>query len=56
MPGFQDSDAGNYELMATSECVDQAQPHALVWEDFKGVRRPQGAQYDFGAYENVTEE
>lgn len=43
--------SNNFMLQAHSPCIDKALPTAVVTEDFQGVKRPQGTEYDIGAYE-----
>jgi hypothetical protein len=42
-----------YVLSATSPCINTGTTLAAVTTDIRGVTRPQGAEYDIGAYEFV---
>jgi hypothetical protein len=47
---FVDATSGDFHLIAGSAAVDAGQD-AGVSEDIEGTKRPQGAGFDFGAYE-----
>ncbi len=51
-PAFVSSADGDYRLLATSMCIDAADPGATsVTEDFEGDLRPRGVRADMGADE-----
>jgi hypothetical protein len=50
-PSFVDAAKANFRLRAESAAIDAGVKVSQVTTDFSGVRRPQGAGYDIGAYE-----
>ena len=50
-PSFVDPASGNFNLKIGSAAIDTGEVLDIVTTDFRGVRRPQGAGYDIGAYE-----
>jgi predicted outer membrane repeat protein len=50
-PLFVDAAAGNYRLQAGSPCIDTGTTATDLETDILGVSRPQGKDYDMGAYE-----
>jgi hypothetical protein len=50
-PSFADATGGNFSLQKGSAAIDAGETLREVTIDFRGVRRPQGAGYDIGAYE-----
>jgi PKD repeat protein len=48
--------ASDFNLQAGSPCIDAGLTLAGVTSDYAGTLRPQGAGYDIGAYEYVSEE
>jgi hypothetical protein len=46
---------GNYQLQATSPCIDFGATISSVTDDYLEVTRPQGSGYDLGAYEKTDE-
>ena len=50
-PGFVDPDTGDFTLRPDSPAVDVALSAYSELTDFNGVKRPQGAGPDLGAYE-----
>lgn len=53
-PLFVDPTKRNLQLTSGSPAVDAGMTVTEVTDDFVRVRRPQGAQYDIGAYEFVS--
>ncbi|MBI3203600.1 MAG: hypothetical protein HYZ29_18825 [Myxococcales bacterium] len=51
---FADANKDDYHLVAGSPAVDKGETLAEVKLDRDGTVRPQGAQYDVGAYEHCT--
>ncbi len=50
-PKFKDVANGDYHLLLGSPAIDTADPSASLDHDFDGIKRPQGAQRDMGAFE-----
>lgn len=50
-PSFMNPAEGDFRLRSGSAAIDAGEVLDLVTNDFAGVRRPQGAGYDIGAYE-----
>lgn len=50
-PSFKDPARANFSLQSRSIAIDAGETLGIVTTDFAGVRRPQGAGYDIGAYE-----
>lgn len=50
-PLFMDQANANFRLQKTSAAIDAGERTPTVTSDFGGVPRPQGADYDIGAYE-----
>lgn len=50
-PSFMDPERSNFTLQSGSAAIDAGEILGIVTTDFSGVRRPQGAGYDIGAYE-----
>jgi hypothetical protein len=50
-PLFENSGSGDFRLQSGSPARDQGTTLASVTKDFQGVLRPQGGDYDIGAYE-----
>jgi len=50
-PSFTDAARANFTLQNRSIAIDAGEVLDIVTTDFAGVRRPQGASYDIGAYE-----
>jgi formylglycine-generating enzyme required for sulfatase activity/pectin methylesterase-like acyl-CoA thioesterase len=50
-PLLVDPAQGNYQLMITSPCIDQATDYVLASPDLLGTSRPIGNGYDMGAFE-----
>jgi hypothetical protein len=51
---FVDAAGGDYHLLAGSAAIDAGETIAEVETDRDGVQRPQGANFDVGAYEFVS--
>lgn len=55
-PGFVNEEAGNFALVATSNLIDKGiTPVGITYTDHINVSRPQGANYDIGAFEYTTD-
>jgi parallel beta-helix repeat protein len=52
-PQYQDPVACNLRVKATSPAIDAGSTLTAVAEDADGIRRPQGAAHDIGAFENT---
>jgi len=50
-PKFANPAQGDFHLTASSPAIDVGSPQDAPSTDLEGVRRPQGAGYDIGAYE-----
>ncbi|HKZ54032.1 MAG TPA: right-handed parallel beta-helix repeat-containing protein [Anaerolineales bacterium] len=50
-PKFANPAQGDFHLTASSPAIDVGSPQDTPSTDLEGVRRPQGAGYDIGAYE-----
>jgi hypothetical protein len=50
-PGFVNAAAGDFRLGSGSPAIDAGVAVPQVFEDWRGLLRPQGATYDLGAYE-----
>ena len=50
-PSFVNAAGGDFNLQKGSAAIDAGEVLDIVTTDFRGVRRPQGAGYDIGAYE-----
>jgi len=50
-PGFVNAPAGDFRLLDGSPAIDAGVFLPQVFDDWRGVLRPQGATYDLGAYE-----
>ena len=50
-PSFRDPARGKFALQSRSAAIDAGEVLDIDITDFTGVRRPQGAGYDIGAYE-----
>ena len=50
-PGFVNAAAGDFRLLSGSPAIDAGVAVPEVFEDWRGLLRPQGATYDLGAYE-----
>jgi hypothetical protein len=50
-PSFVNATGGDFHLGSNSPAIDRGMTLSAVRTDFDGVRRPQGAAYDIGAYE-----
>jgi predicted outer membrane repeat protein len=48
---FVDAANNDYHLDSTSPAIDAGDPNATLSDDLDGNERPQGANYDMGAYE-----
>ncbi|MBU4487039.1 MAG: hypothetical protein KKD38_08945, partial [Candidatus Delongbacteria bacterium] len=55
-PYFTDPVNNDYSLQYNSACKDMATYQFKTDEDILGNKRPQGAAYDMGAYEYITDE
>lgn len=53
-PSFKDPARADFTLQRRSAAIDTGGVIDIVTTDFRGVRRPQGAGYDIGAYEAGT--
>jgi parallel beta-helix repeat protein len=53
-PQFVDGPGHDFPLLATSPAIDQGTTVATVAADFDGVARPQGTEYDIGAFEHAA--
>jgi hypothetical protein len=54
-PLFVDAAARDFRLRTGSPAIDAGVTLSVVQTDYAGVSRPQGAAYDIGAYEYVSE-
>ncbi len=52
-PLFVNAVGGNFNLQATSPCIDRGARLACTTIDRVGIARPQGCYYDMGAYEFI---
>jgi len=52
---FVDEANGDFHLESTSPCLDTGNSTLVPIYDFDGVSRPQGAGYDIGAFEYLSE-
>jgi hypothetical protein len=52
---FIDTTTNNFRLLASAPAVDKGVALADVPADFDGIKRPQGSQYDVGAFERPTD-
>ena len=52
-PILANPEGGDYRLTDASPCVDRGQADAAPPEDIEGVKRPQGAGIDIGAFEHT---
>ena len=52
-PEFLDADGGDFRLSVDSICKDNGLDIAVVTDDYNGINRPIGDDYDMGAYEYV---
>ena len=50
-PAFLASSSGDYHLSAASNCIDAATSNGAPTWDYDGITRPQGREFDIGAYE-----
>ena len=50
-PLFVDPANGDYHLQFASPCIDSGTPQETLLNDMDGTARPQGAEYDLGAFE-----
>lgn len=54
-PMFVSASTGDFSLLSTSECINTGTQEGAPTDDIIGTSRPQGAGYDMGAFEYVTQ-
>jgi parallel beta-helix repeat protein len=54
-PMFENAPANDFKLKPESPAIDQGATINLITKDFAGNPRPQGADFDIGAYEKMPE-
>ena len=50
-PSFVNRTAGNFDISGSSAAIDAGTLISTVKSDFRGLPRPQGANFDIGAFE-----
>jgi hypothetical protein len=53
-PKFANADASDFHILTGSPAIDAGTTLSVIIDDFARVPRPQGLQYDIGAYEYVN--